>query len=113
MTTDKGAAEKLRGSLSKRLPEHIFSKIHEDIGQASMCWNPNPAGEYDATSASTIAFKLCHFIADELEVLLAEKEREIEKWKEIAESNLSVVNKLRDADMMGRPINVNEILRGF
>ena len=25
--------------LSERLPEYIFSRIHQDIGSASMCWD--------------------------------------------------------------------------
>ena len=54
--------------LNERLPERIFERIHQDIGQASMCWeHPNGAGTFDALRASNIAFELCHFIADELE----------------------------------------------
>lgn len=57
-----------RKPLSERLPEHIFKRIHEDIGQASMCWsNIDEAGEFDAKKAGEIAFELCHFIADVLE----------------------------------------------
>lgn len=55
-------------SLSERLPEEVFTRVHQDIGQASMCWeNVEGAGVYDATKASEIAFDLCHYIADKLE----------------------------------------------
>jgi hypothetical protein len=54
--------------LSERLPAHVFERIHQDIGQASMCWEHlDSAGTFDAERASNIAFELCHFIADELE----------------------------------------------
>jgi hypothetical protein len=57
-----------RKPLSERLPERIFERVHQDIGQASMCWkHPDKAGTFDADAASDIAFELCHFIADELE----------------------------------------------
>ena len=56
---------KNRKPLSERLPEHIFERIHQDIGQASMCWeNIGKAGIFDAKKAGEIAFELCHFIAD-------------------------------------------------
>lgn len=55
-------------SLSERLPEYIFDRIHQDIGEASMCWEAiEKAGTFDATHASKIAFNLCHFVADELD----------------------------------------------
>ena len=54
-------------SLSERLPEYIFTRVHEDIGRASMCWNPIPSGIFKSEDASIIAFNLCHFIADELD----------------------------------------------
>jgi len=54
-------------SLSERIPEYIFSRVHQDIGEASMCWHEPPLGIYDTARASKIAFDLCHFIADELE----------------------------------------------
>jgi hypothetical protein len=54
-----------RKPLSERLPERIFSRIHQDIGQASMCWEyPEKAGVLDAKKAADIAFELCHFVAD-------------------------------------------------
>ena len=68
--------------LNKRLPESIFNRIHEDIGAASMCWNPPPSKEvFDSECASAIAFNLCHFVADaidevksDVQTFLAERE---------------------------------------
>jgi len=55
-------------SLAERLPEEIFSRIHQDIGQASMCWeNIEGAGTFKDGQASKIAFELCHYIADKLD----------------------------------------------
>lgn len=55
-------------SLSERIPENIFKRVHQDIGQASMCWeNVDKAGTFKSENASAIAFNLCHFIADEIE----------------------------------------------
>ena len=54
-----------RKPLSERLPKHVFERIHQDIGQASMCWeNIDKAGVFDAKKAGEISFELCHFIAD-------------------------------------------------
>ncbi|MEE9215092.1 MAG: hypothetical protein V3U54_09925 [Thermodesulfobacteriota bacterium] len=53
-------------SLSERLPGHIFNKVHEAIGEASMCWDKVPLGIFDSSKASTIGFNLCQLIADEL-----------------------------------------------
>ena len=55
-------------ALSERISEEIFMRVHQDIGQASMCWeNVEGAGTYDSNMASDIASNLCHFIADKLE----------------------------------------------
>ena len=55
-------------ALSERITEDIFERVHQDIGQASMCWeHVEGAGEFDSTRAAEIAFDLCHFIADKLE----------------------------------------------
>ena len=63
-------------SLSERLPEEIFTRIHQDIGHASTCWsNLEGAGIFESEQASKIAFDLCHFIADRLE----EKDKEIKR----------------------------------
>jgi hypothetical protein len=54
--------------LGERLPEHIFSRIHQDIGAATICWTKiEKAGIFKSNEASDIAFNLCQFIADELE----------------------------------------------
>ena len=55
-------------SLSERLPEEIFDRVHQDIGEASTCWTKlEGAGTFDSEHASKIAFNLCHFIADKLD----------------------------------------------
>ena len=55
-------------ALSDRLPEKVFTRIHEDIGHASMCWtNIEQAGVFKSEVACEIAFDLCHYIADLLE----------------------------------------------
>jgi len=57
-------------ALSERLPEYIFDRIHQDIGQASACWTKlEKAGTFKSEDASKIAFNLCHFVADELDKL--------------------------------------------
>lgn len=54
--------------LAQRLPAEIITRIHEDIGAASMCWeNPKGAGIFKCNEALTIALNLCQFIADKLE----------------------------------------------
>ena len=59
---------KNRKALSERLPERIFERVNQDIGQASGCWSHlEGAGTFETEQASKIAFNLCHFIADELE----------------------------------------------
>lgn len=61
-------------SLSEKLPEEIFLRIHEDIGYAST----------NTGNAAKIAFNLCHFIADKLtakDQRIKELEREVQDWK--------------------------------
>ena len=54
--------------LSERLPKEVFNRIHEDIGQATMCWTEiEKAGIFKSEEALTIAGNLCHFVADLLE----------------------------------------------
>ena len=66
--------------LSKRLPENVFNRIHEDIGQASMCWDRiEKAGIFHSEKASKIAFDLCHFIANELEGMIEFKNNQTKK----------------------------------
>jgi hypothetical protein len=57
-------------ALSERLTEEIFNRVHQDIGEASMCWsNIEGAGTFQSEEASRIAFELCHYIADELDAV--------------------------------------------
>jgi hypothetical protein len=56
-------------ALSERLPENIFTEIHQAIGQASVCWKGDV---FDAEQASQVAFNLCHFIADEMDKIQVE-----------------------------------------
>jgi len=68
--------ENERAALSDRLPEYVFSRVHRDIGQASMCWGkPENAGVFDADKASAIAFELCHFIADFVDLKVGKPEK--------------------------------------
>lgn len=54
--------------LKERLAKAIIERIHEDIGTASMCWNPRPGKQiFDSESAGAVALNLCNFIADKLE----------------------------------------------
>lgn len=46
-----------------KLPENIFTKIHETVGSASMCWtNIKGAGEFRSELASEVAQELCDYI---------------------------------------------------
>lgn len=68
-----------RKPLSERLPEHVFERIHQDIGQASMCWElPENTGVFHAKKAAEIAFELCHFIAGILDSKQGTKDKLIE-----------------------------------
>jgi hypothetical protein len=62
------ARVEMTAPLSDRLSERIFNRVHQDIGQASMCWKETPHGVFDSEQAGDIAFNLCHYIADELDV---------------------------------------------
>ena len=66
---DKEKEQKDNGKpLSEHLPEDTVRRIHQDIGQASMCWeHPEKAGIFDAKKAADIALELCHFIADSID----------------------------------------------
>ena len=55
-------------SLSERLPEEIFNRIHEDVGKLATCWsNIEGAGQYNYVYAADVALDLCRFIADKLD----------------------------------------------
>lgn len=54
--------------LNYRITSDVYHRIFEDIGQASMCWEPRPSHEvFKADEAANIAADLCHFIADALD----------------------------------------------
>ena len=55
------------GSLSERLPEEIFNRIHEDAGKFMTSWKNTEVGEYDYIYAADVALELCRFIADQRE----------------------------------------------
>ena len=58
----------LRKPLSERLPEDVFNKLHQVVGEASMCWTDvYHAGHFQADVAGNIAFELCHYVADLLD----------------------------------------------
>ena len=58
----------LRKPLSERLPEDVFNKLHQVVGEASMCWTDvYHAGCFQADVAGNIAFELCHYVADLLD----------------------------------------------
>ena len=77
-----------------RVSSEIYTAVWESVGHASMCWNPRPEGEFDATEASKVAMDLLFKIADELE--------KYKKEIEVLESEKSVI-------MMGS-IKANEEL---
>ena len=67
--------------LNKRLPENIYNRIHEDIGQASGCWTDlDHAGTFKSEDAGTIALNLCQFIADEIEKAVANEVQKFNKF---------------------------------
>ncbi len=50
--------------LNEILPKELFTKIHEAIGHASMCWEkPEGAGIFDDTQAAEVASNLCREVA--------------------------------------------------
>lgn len=62
-------------ALSERIPEHVFSKIHQAIAEASTYWTAlDCAGAFEANRCSKIAFELCHFVADELDKVRTKEE---------------------------------------
>ena len=62
--------------ISERLPEYLFSSIHQAIGAASMCWIPQPSEQvFDSNRAAEIALELCRDIADWHERLEARNEQ--------------------------------------
>ncbi len=57
----------LRETLLKdRLPDELREAIGETVGFASLCWEPKPHGQFDASQAAVAAFNLCQLVADHL-----------------------------------------------
>lgn len=53
--------------VKKRLPEHLFRLIHEQVGAASMCWEAvHDAGEFKSEKASEVAKTICDAVEAEL-----------------------------------------------
>ena len=53
--------------LNLRLSSAIYHAVFETVGAASMCWKPQPTGEFDSSAAERHAVTLCLKIADDLE----------------------------------------------
>lgn len=67
--------ETKKQSLSEILPESIFNKVHECIGQASMCWeNIEAAGVFKSEMALKIAEDLLWSIAEYKQFVIAMEE---------------------------------------
>jgi hypothetical protein len=59
----------IRKALCDRLPVYVVFRIERDIGRATRCWKSIAKAEgVDAKQAGDIAFELCHFIADFVEL---------------------------------------------
>ena len=54
-------------SISEVLPEELFNRIHQAVGEASTCWsNLDGAGIFDALRAGNIALDLCIQVSEEI-----------------------------------------------
>lgn len=54
--------------LNCRLPGHVYHKIFETVGSASMCWRPKPSSEvFDSDLAAKFAVELGFCVADALD----------------------------------------------
>jgi hypothetical protein len=54
--------------LNHRISSEVYHRIHELVGEATMCWNPRPSENvFDSELASDVAVRLCLLFADELE----------------------------------------------
>jgi len=70
-----------REALSERLPKEVVERVYEDIDAASMCWTDLiNAGIFEADIAASIAFELCHYIADLMDET-AKNAAECERYK--------------------------------
>lgn len=92
-------------SMSERMPEYLFSSIHQAMGAASMALIPVPSTEvFDSTRAADIALELCRDVADwheaEVATLTTERDRyraDSERFEWLAGA-LDFDVKLGDAD---------------
>lgn len=53
--------------LNYRLSGDLYTAVFEAVGQASMCWLPEPKGIFDSNTAEKIAVDLCFKIANAVE----------------------------------------------
>lgn len=61
--------------LNYRISSEMYHAVFDEIGYASLCWEPKPTGVFDSTKASDAAVKLCFKIAEELEVIKAKHDK--------------------------------------
>lgn len=52
-----------------RISSEMYHAVFEAIGEASLCWEPKPTGEFHSNKASDVAVRLCFKIAEEREKL--------------------------------------------
>ena len=89
----------LRKPLSERLPEDVFNKLHQVVGEAVMCWTDvDYAGRFQADVAGDIAFELCHYVADLLD----------EAREELGDENVGYVT--GEGQLLKRPMLLLQIL---
>lgn len=50
-----------------RISSEMYHAVFENIGAASMAWEPRPTGVFDSELASKVAVELCFIIANEIE----------------------------------------------
>lgn len=71
--------------LSYRIPSEIYHAVFGAIGEASMCWKPQPNGVFNTEQASQVAVRLCFKIAEELEKPKAEPINDSPTWAFVME----------------------------
>lgn len=60
--------------LCYRVSSEIYNAVFEHIGEASLCWEPKPKGQFDSTRASDVAVRLLFKIANDNEAKAAIRE---------------------------------------
>lgn len=53
--------------LNYRISSEMYHAVFEAIGEASVCWDPKPSGQFWSEQASDVALRLCFKIANEIE----------------------------------------------